>query len=33
MPIARPGARVVCLAGDAAVLLLRWRDPVDRRVV
>ena len=26
--IARPGARVLCAAGGA-LLLLRWRDPVD----
>ena len=28
MPVARPAARVLCLA-DGAVLLLRWRDPVE----
>jgi ADP-ribose pyrophosphatase YjhB (NUDIX family) len=28
MTVARPGSRVVCLAGEA-VLLLRWRDPVE----
>ena len=32
MPVDRPGARVVCLHA-AHVLLLRWRDPVDRREV
>ena len=25
----RPGSRVLCLAGDAEVLLLLWRDPVS----
>ena len=28
MPVSRPAARVLCLAGDA-LLLLRWRDPVE----
>ena len=28
MPVARPAARVLCLA-ERAVLLLRWRDPVE----
>jgi 8-oxo-dGTP pyrophosphatase MutT (NUDIX family) len=32
MPLSRPGARVLCLAGDE-LLLLRWRDPVVGRVV
>jgi 8-oxo-dGTP pyrophosphatase MutT (NUDIX family) len=30
MLVERPAARVICLAGDA-VLLLRWRDPVGGR--
>ena len=25
----RPGSRVLCLAGDAEVLMLLWRDPVS----
>jgi ADP-ribose pyrophosphatase YjhB (NUDIX family) len=28
MPVARPAARVLCLA-EGTVLLLRWRDPVE----
>jgi len=28
LPLSRPGARVLCLAGDTRLLLLRWRDPV-----
>lgn len=28
MPLSRPAARVLCLAGEE-LLLLRWRDPVD----
>lgn len=28
MPISRPAARVLCLAADRLLLLLRWRDPV-----
>jgi 8-oxo-dGTP pyrophosphatase MutT (NUDIX family) len=28
MAVARPGSRIVCLAGES-VLLLRWRDPVE----
>ena len=29
LPLSRPGARVLCLAGEE-LLLLRWRDPVER---
>jgi ADP-ribose pyrophosphatase YjhB (NUDIX family) len=28
LAVSRPGARVLCLAGDTRLLLLRWRDPV-----
>jgi 8-oxo-dGTP pyrophosphatase MutT (NUDIX family) len=31
--IHRPAARVVCLDADGRVLLLCWRDPVDRNLV
>ncbi|MGN6793939.1 MAG: NUDIX domain-containing protein, partial [Streptosporangiaceae bacterium] len=32
-PRHRPAARVLCLDQQGRVLLLRWRDPVDRTVL
>jgi 8-oxo-dGTP pyrophosphatase MutT (NUDIX family) len=32
LPVSRPGARVLCLAGEELLLLL-WRDPGDGREV